>query len=96
MVPLPRSHFQESGLPVLWSLNLTTKGAHPLVGVAEKLAPNCALVQMLVISVNKRSTPLENFPVVIGIGFCFYMSDDDNTGLRLSPITYNSKQAKKL
>jgi hypothetical protein len=61
------------GLPLDWSENVTTSGAHPSVGAALKLAEGCAKLCKLV-TIKKMATQLvfTNLVKDIGLDFCFY------------------------
>jgi len=73
VVVFPRSHFQLVGFPVERSEKLTTRGAHPEVGVAEKLASGWARPNIL--KQHNRTDiqqVLTNVAMVIGIGLLLY------------------------
>ena len=60
------------GLPVLRSLNLTTRGEQPLSGLALKLADTCAF-EVKVVAVNAISKQdFKKVPGFMDVGFCFY------------------------
>ena len=68
IVPFPRSHLQEVGLPVERSEKFTTTGAHPVNGVAEKFAAGCAKLFKQRMD-NKTATQLVLTMVVVDIGY---------------------------
>jgi len=72
IVPFPRSHFQEVGLPADLSVKRTSNGLQPLVGVAIKSALSWACVKVKLTSdtINKNVVFKAIF-VIIGLGHLF-------------------------
>lgn len=77
-VPLPRSHFQEVGLPEEESAKRTTKGAQPAFREEEKSGVNCAsAIIPLKIS---RKIKKKNLPALIKVEMKLGFFKDLNFG----------------